>query len=131
MCNSDETKQIAFLCIRERVFGSQRFGVFQEIHPLPEEDRWIVARVPGSWGDARSTQKVLPPATARDIFVWQIPRLEAAGLRVVLHCHDEYVLEADHDVNIADVLALLRTPPPWAAELPVDASAWEGDCYAK
>jgi hypothetical protein len=70
-------------------------------------------------------------ATARDVFVWQIPRLEAAGLRVVLHCHDEYVLEADPDVSVADVLALLRTPPPWASDLPLDASAWEGACYAK
>jgi hypothetical protein len=81
------------------------------------------------WGGLLTENVV--SAMARDVFVWQILRLEAASLRVVLHCHDEYVLEADPDVNIADVLALLRTPPPWAADLPLDASAWEGACYAK
>jgi hypothetical protein len=81
------------------------------------------------WGGLLTENAV--SATARDIFVWHISRLEAAGLRVVLHCHDEYVLEADPEVDVRDVVALLCTPPPWAVELPLDAAAWEGDCYAK
>jgi hypothetical protein len=81
------------------------------------------------WGGLLTENVV--SATARDVFVWQIARLEAAGLRVVLHCHDEYVLEADPDVDVENVLALLRTPPPWASDLPLNASAWEGNCYAK
>jgi DNA polymerase len=93
---------------------------------LATEDGYRESRL---WGGLLTENAVSAPA--RDIFVWQIPRLEAAGLRVVLHCHDEYVLEADPDVNVEDVLALLRTPPPWASDLPLDASAWEGACYAK
>jgi DNA polymerase len=93
---------------------------------LATEDGYRESRL---WGGLLTENAV--SAMARDIFVWHIPRLEAAGLRVVLHCHDEYVLEADHDVDVSDALALLRTPPPWAAEVPLDASAWEGACYAK
>ena len=81
------------------------------------------------WGGLLTENAV--SATARDIFTWQIPRLEAAGLRVVLHVHDEYLLEADAEVEISDVLALLREAPPWASDLPLDAGAWEGECYAK
>jgi hypothetical protein len=93
---------------------------------LATEDGYRESRL---WGGLLTENAV--SATARDIFVWQISRLEAAGLRVVLHCHDEYVLEADPDVNVDDVIALLRTPPPWASDLPLEASAWEGACYAK
>jgi len=57
-------------------------------------------------------------------------RLERAGLRVVLHIHDEYVMEVDPDVHLSDVLELLRQPPLWALDLPIDAEGWEGDCYA-
>jgi DNA polymerase len=94
--------------------------------PLATENGYRESKL---WGGLLTENAV--SATARDVFVWQIPRLEAASLRVVLHCHDEYVLEADPSVNVADVISLLRTPPPWALELPLDATAWEGDCYAK
>jgi hypothetical protein len=53
-----------------------------------------------------------------------------AGLKVVLHCHDEYVLEVDHDVRKEDVEELLRASPEWAPDLPIDAEAWEGEHYA-
>jgi hypothetical protein len=51
-------------------------------------------------------------------------------LKVVLHCHDEYVLEVDHDVRKEDVEELLRASPEWAPDLPIDAEAWEGEHYA-
>jgi hypothetical protein len=69
-------------------------------------------------------------AIARDIFAGALQRLIRAGLKVVLHCHDEYVLEVDHDVRKEDVEELLRQPPSWAADLPIDVESWEGDHYA-
>jgi DNA polymerase I-like protein with 3'-5' exonuclease and polymerase domains len=81
------------------------------------------------WGGLLTENVV--SGVARDTFTWQIPRLEASGWRVVAHIHDEYVLEVAPDVKVGDVVALLRTPPPWASDLPQDASAWEGGCYAK
>ena len=68
---------------------------------------------------------------ARDIFCLGLLRLVDAGLKVVLHCHDEYVLEVDHDVKIDDVLPHLRQSPEWAPDLPIDCEGWEGDSYAQ
>jgi DNA polymerase I-like protein with 3'-5' exonuclease and polymerase domains len=93
---------------------------------LSTEDGFRESRL---WGGLLTENVV--SAVARDAFVWQLSRLEAAGWWIVLHCHDEYVLEVDHGVDVNDVLALLREPPPWAPDLPLDASAWEGDCYDK
>jgi DNA polymerase len=94
--------------------------------PLATEEGYRESKL---WGGLLTENAV--SATARDIFVWHSLRLEAARLRVVLHCHDEYVLEADHDIDVEDVKVLLREPPSWATEVPLDASAWEGACYAK
>jgi DNA polymerase len=69
-------------------------------------------------------------AIARDVFAEDILRLEAAGLPVVFHCHDEAVLEVEPDVELADVLPRLRQPPEWALDLPLDAEGWEGAAYA-
>lgn len=69
-------------------------------------------------------------AVARDVFGEGLLRLVRAGLKVVLHCHDEYIIEADPDVRLEDVLQLLRQSPEWAPDLPVDAEAWEGAHYA-
>jgi DNA polymerase len=80
------------------------------------------------WGGFLTENAV--SGTARDIFAEGLLRLERAGLRVVLHIHDEYVMEVDPDVHLSDVLELLRQPPLWALDLPIDAEGWEGDCYA-
>jgi DNA polymerase I-like protein with 3'-5' exonuclease and polymerase domains len=93
---------------------------------LATEDGYRESRL---WGGLLTENIV--QATARDVFVWFILRLEAAGWRIILHCHDEYALEVDRDVSVEDVIALLREPPPWASDLPLDASAWAGTCYAK
>jgi hypothetical protein len=57
---SDKEK-IDFVCIQESNFGGQRFGVFREIHPISGNVRWIIAKVPASWKDARSTRMAPPP----------------------------------------------------------------------
>ena len=80
------------------------------------------------WGGFLTENAV--QSVARDIFALGLLRLEQAGLCVVHHCHDEYVLEADRDVKRADVEEIIRTPPEWCRDLPIDLSSWEGDCYA-
>jgi hypothetical protein len=81
------------------------------------------------WGGFLTENAV--SAVARDVFAFLLLRLATAGLRVVLHCHDEYVLEVDPDVTVQDVCELLRTPPDWATDLPLDSDGWEGPFYAK
>jgi DNA polymerase bacteriophage-type len=80
------------------------------------------------WGGSLTENVV--QATARDVFARGLLRLIRAGLRVVLHAHDEVVLEVDPDVRREDVEGLLRQPPEWASDLPIDVESWEGATYA-
>ena len=70
-------------------------------------------------------------ATARDVMAECILRLEKAGLPLVLHVHDEAVVEVDRDVNPKDVEALMSVTPDWLKGCPVAAEAVETDRYAK
>jgi DNA polymerase len=51
---------------------------------------------------------------------------------VVLHVHDEIVLESDHPEQDAErLLNIMRTPPDWAAGLPLDAEVSIMSRYGK
>ena len=53
-------------------------------------------------------------ATARDILVEAMRRLEAAGYRIVMHVHDEAVIEAPADSSLEDICAIMGQTPSWA-----------------
>jgi len=64
-------------------------------------------------------------ATARDLLARAILRVEAAGLPVVLHVHDEIVCEVpegDAEAGAQEMKELMRALPDWAEGLPVDCS---------
>ncbi len=59
-------------------------------------------------------------------------RLDAAGQRVILHVHDEIVLEADDTEVAAEALAqVMTTAPAWAAGLPLAAEVNIRERYGK
>lgn len=65
-------------------------------------------------------------AVARDLLVRAMWVLAQAGWKIVLHVHDEIVLEVpEHDAETAKaaVLAAMSSPPAWAKGLPLDAEA--------
>jgi DNA polymerase I-like protein with 3'-5' exonuclease and polymerase domains len=68
---------------------------------------------------------------ARDVFAPGLLRLDKAGVRVVLHAHDEVVCEVSPDVMTKDIEALLAVPPSWAKKLPLAAEAKEVAHYVK
>src|SRR5262245_55988170 len=71
-------------------------------------------------------------AVARDLFAAAMPRLEAAGYRIVLHVHDEIVAEVPNDFGGADeFLQVLTTAPAWAKGLPIAAKVREGPRFCK
>lgn len=76
----------------------------------------------------------LVQATAREIFAAAVLRVEAAGIPVVIHCHDELVCEVDADAAVdaaRTVSEIMSTPPEWAEGLPVAAEAQVLDRYGK
>jgi hypothetical protein len=72
-------------------------------------------------------------AVARDILVEAILRLERAGWAVVLHVHDEIILqvpsERDQD-GLAAAVEALSTEPTWAPGLPLAAEGQIGNSLA-
>ena len=70
-------------------------------------------------------------AVARDIFALGLLRLEDAGIRVVLHAHDEVLCEVEDDVTERDIEAMMTVTPKWIDGLPLAAEAKERDAYAK
>jgi DNA polymerase len=71
-------------------------------------------------------------AIARDIIAEAMPRLEAAGYRIVLHVHDEVVAEVPDGFGSAEeFLQIFATPPEWAADLPLAAKVRIGPRFCK
>ncbi|MCI8916903.1 MAG: hypothetical protein HFF26_09615, partial [Oscillospiraceae bacterium] len=74
-------------------------------------------------------------AIARDCLADAIERLEAAGLPVVFHVHDEVVIDVapwtDEDTMLQTVVDIMRQPVPWAPDLPLDADGWVGRYFRK
>jgi DNA polymerase len=71
-------------------------------------------------------------ATARDILVDAMLRLDAAGYKIGMHVHDEIVLEVkDGEGSIEEVNKIMSTPIPWAKGLPLAADSYESKYYKK
>lgn len=73
-------------------------------------------------------------ATARDVLADMILRIEAKGLAVVMHVHDEIIVEVPIDTARAALEAVqkeMSTPPFWMPELPVACEARIAEVYGK
>jgi len=73
-------------------------------------------------------------ATANDILREALRGLDAAGVEVVLHVHDEIVAEVDTEKSeelAAAMRAVMITPPAWAEGLPLGASGKVMQRYGK
>ena len=71
-------------------------------------------------------------ATARDLLAEAMLRLRDAGLEIVMHVHDEAVLEVPigHS-SVEEVCALMAEAPAWADGLPLRADGYECRFYQK
>lgn len=71
-------------------------------------------------------------ATARDVMVEAMFRVEAADYRVLMTVHDEVVAEREKGQgSLAEFESLMTVVPDWAAGLPVAAAGWRGPRYKK
>lgn len=70
-------------------------------------------------------------ATSRDILCDAMRRLDAMGLNIVMHIHDEVVIEAPPDASVEDVCKLMGDTPPWAQGLLLRADGYECKFYKK
>ena len=70
-------------------------------------------------------------ASARDILAEAMRRLEAAGYRIVMHVHDEVVIEAPEGTDLEKICAVMGAQPPWAEGLLLRADGYVCDFYRK
>ena len=74
-------------------------------------------------------------AIARDCLAQAIEHLEAAGLPVIFHIHDEVVIDirpfADNEAMLAKTVEIMSRPVPWAPGLPLNADGWVGKFFKK
>lgn len=91
-----------------------------------------MSKQPNLWGGTMAenvTQRM-----ARDVLAEAVLRLEAAGLPVVFHAHDEVILEVDvtakEEVKKA-AEEIMGVAPAWAPDLPLGVEGDFADTYVK
>ena len=68
-------------------------------------------------------------ASARDILCYAMQRLQ--GYSIVMHIHDEVVIEADPRMSLQTICEQMGITPPWAKGLLLRADGFETDFYKK
>ena len=71
---------------------------------------------------------------ARDVMAHHILAIDDTGYDIVLHVHDEVVVEVDEkDAEKAkeDIVNIMSEPPPWLEGCPLDSKAEILTRYAK
>ena len=68
-------------------------------------------------------------ATARDILCYAMNTLRCCS--IVMHIHDEVVIEADRRMSLLAVCDQMGRTPPWAKGLQLRADGYETDFYKK
>ncbi len=72
-------------------------------------------------------------AICRDILCIGMKRAEDRGLPVVLHCHDELIIEIDEDspYGVKDLVECMIEPPSWGKDMLLGAEGYESLYYKK
>lgn len=86
------------------------------------------------WGAIESyggkfTENVVQ-AIARDLLTHALHTVAVAGHQIVMHVHDEIVVETA-TATVDEICTLMATPPEWASGLPLDADGYACDFYMK
>lgn len=81
------------------------------------------------WGGHLSEN--VTQAVARDVLVDAMFRVERHGYEIVMHTHDEIVVEAPPDADLGDLETLMAVPPAWCEDLPIAVEGWRSARYRK
>lgn len=110
--------------LSENIFGKQAlhyYGIGQQ------DKKWSVQSTYGG----KLTENIVQ-AIARDCLAVTLKRLEDAGLQVVMHIHDEAVIDCPRDkISVEQACEIMGQPISWAEGLPLKAAGFEADYYMK
>ena len=94
-------------------------GRLQYMAHFPKGAKMVPIKLWGGFVTENASQ-----ALARDIFSDMLVRVAKAGHKIIMHVHDEIVIEVDKeeaDQALSDVLKIMSTPPQWIPDIPLDA----------
>ncbi len=109
--------------LQENQFGKMAihyYTVGQQSH------KWEVTSTYGG----KMTENIVQ-AIARDCLAETLSRINALGLQVVFHVHDEVIIDAPMEVTVEQVCALMAEPIPWAPGLILKGAGFENGYYMK
>lgn len=116
-----------FLCYPQPKIGINRFGsesiTFMGNNTVKKWDRIE------TYG-AKLVENIVQ-ATSRDLLAGAMRRLETAGNPVVMHIHDEAVIDAPTDRSLDTIVKIMTEVPDWADGLILNAAGFVGDFYKK
>lgn len=116
-----------YLCYPRPKIGTNRFGsesiTFMGINPVK---KWGRIETYG----AKLVENIVQ-ATSRDLLAEAMRRLEAAGNPVVMHIHDEAVIDAPKDSSLDTIVNIMTEVPSWADGLILNAAGFVSDFYKK
>ncbi len=133
-CESDgNTLQIVLPSGRRIAYPGARLvpGKFKDT-----SDVVFLDNAQGGWAEKRAWYGIfvenVVSGAARDLLATALLRIDTAGYPIVLHVHDEVVVEVEDDRIDADAFKrLLTASPPWAKGLPIAAKVRVGRRYSK
>lgn len=70
-------------------------------------------------------------AIARDCLVETLRRIDAKGLQVVFHVHDEVIIDAPVEITVDEICDLMAEPILWAPGLILKGAGFESNYYMK
>lgn len=70
-------------------------------------------------------------AIARDCLAETLRRIDAKGLQVVFHVHDEVIIDAPMETTVDEICALMAEPIRWAPGLILKGAGFESNYYMK
>lgn len=116
-----------YLCYPQPKIGINRFG-FESITFMGNNTvkKWDRIETYG----AKLVENIVQ-ATSRDLLAEAMRRLEATGNTVVMHIHDEAVIDAPFNRSLDTMVQLMTKVPDWANGLILNAAGFVSDFYKK
>lgn len=106
--------------------GENRFGGTSITHEgITTGRKWSRLETYGG----KLTENIVQ-AVARDLLTYALHQVADAGHRIVMHVHDEIVVETA-TASADEICELMATAPDWAAGLPLAADEYSCDFYMK
>lgn len=92
--------------------------------------------VPGAWTRIKTyggkLAENITQAVSRDLLAAAMLRINDQGYNIVMHVHDEVVIEApEKTIDVPALEKLIAETPDWARGLPIAAKGWVGKRYRK